>query len=187
MDSCGDLVMRGTKKVVPRTTISTSWKLIFCTATLVQGMHVQIINSCRSDEIAGLFRGGLVFKAHRIVYHSTLGSRGMQKKKIARFPAPSKIPRQSLKRGRQKSISPQGSGFQKWKPRISAGLNDFTGTGTTRSTSTWAALSFPLSLSLYVDYPHQSLGGGKFPSNTLIRGNLFFFSLTSTKITTQMF
>ena len=27
------------------------------------------------------FRGGLVFKAHRIVYHSALGSRVMTKKK----------------------------------------------------------------------------------------------------------
>jgi len=34
--------------------------------------------------------------------------------------------RQSLRRGRQKSISPQGSGFQQSKPRISAGLNEFT-------------------------------------------------------------
>jgi len=28
-----------------------------------------------------LFRGGLVFKAHRLVYHSTLGSRVIKKKK----------------------------------------------------------------------------------------------------------
>ena len=28
------------------------------------------------------FRGGLVFKAHRLVYHSTLGLRVMKKKKI---------------------------------------------------------------------------------------------------------
>ena len=27
------------------------------------------------------FRGGLVFKAHRLMYHPTLGSRVMQKKK----------------------------------------------------------------------------------------------------------
>ena len=27
------------------------------------------------------FRGGLVFKAHRLVYHSTLGSRVIKKKK----------------------------------------------------------------------------------------------------------
>ena len=28
-----------------------------------------------------LFRGGLVFKAHRLLHHSTLGSRGMKEKK----------------------------------------------------------------------------------------------------------
>jgi len=28
------------------------------------------------------FRGGLVFKAHRLVYHSTLGSRVMKRKKF---------------------------------------------------------------------------------------------------------
>ena len=30
------------------------------------------------------FRGGLVFKAHRLLYHSSLGSRVMKKKKRAR-------------------------------------------------------------------------------------------------------
>ena len=29
------------------------------------------------------FRGGLVFKAHRLSYHSTLGLRVMKKKKVA--------------------------------------------------------------------------------------------------------
>jgi len=36
------------------------------------------------------FRGGLVFKAHRLVYHSTLGLRVIKKKKKSRereFPA----------------------------------------------------------------------------------------------------
>ena len=28
------------------------------------------------------FRGGLVFKAHRLLYHSTLGSRVIKKKKV---------------------------------------------------------------------------------------------------------
>ena len=31
------------------------------------------------------FRGGLVFKAYRLLYHSTLGSRVMKKKKEARI------------------------------------------------------------------------------------------------------
>ena len=35
-----------------------------------------------------------------------------------------------LRRGRQKSISPQGSGFQKWRARISAFLNEFTPSNT---------------------------------------------------------
>jgi len=30
------------------------------------------------------FRGGLVFKAHRLLYHSTLGLRGIKKKKKRR-------------------------------------------------------------------------------------------------------
>ena len=34
------------------------------------------------------FRGGLVSKAHRLLYHSTLGSRVIKKKSCARRPAP---------------------------------------------------------------------------------------------------
>ena len=33
------------------------------------------------------FRGGLVFKAHRLSYYSTLGSRVIKKKSIIRFDA----------------------------------------------------------------------------------------------------
>jgi len=33
------------------------------------------------------FRGGLVFKAHRLLYHSTLGLRVIKKKKKKYFPA----------------------------------------------------------------------------------------------------
>jgi len=36
----------------------------------------------------GRFRGGLVFKAHRLVYHSTLGLRVIKKKKVWDGPAP---------------------------------------------------------------------------------------------------
>jgi len=36
---------------------------------------------------AGQFRGGLVFKAHRLVYHSTLGLRVTKKKSRAGQPA----------------------------------------------------------------------------------------------------
>ena len=34
------------------------------------------------------FRGGLVFKAHRWLYHSTLGSRGIKKKREGCSPQP---------------------------------------------------------------------------------------------------
>ena len=34
------------------------------------------------------FRGGLVFKAHRWLYHSTLGSRVIKKKRKNKDPAP---------------------------------------------------------------------------------------------------
>ena len=37
----------------------------------------------RLEEEALLFRGGLVFKAHRLLYHSTLGLRVIKKKKEA--------------------------------------------------------------------------------------------------------
>jgi len=33
-----------------------------------------------------------------------------------------RFPRQSLGKGRQKSISPQGSGCQKWRPHLDAGF-----------------------------------------------------------------
>ena len=35
------------------------------------------------------FRGGVVFKAHGLLYHSTLGVREIKKKKVSRVPAPS--------------------------------------------------------------------------------------------------
>ena len=50
------------------------------------------------------FRGGLVFKAHRLVYHSTLGSRVIKKKSLGYesvlgfAPAP-RIPRASRSTG----------------------------------------------------------------------------------------
>ena len=40
------------------------------------------------------------------------------------------LPRQSLRRGRQKSIFPQGSGFQKWKQAQVAVLNEFAPSNT---------------------------------------------------------
>jgi len=40
-----------------------------------------------TGQTMGAFRGGLVFKAHRLVYHSTLGLRVIKKKKkLLRFP-----------------------------------------------------------------------------------------------------
>ena len=45
------------------------------------------------------------------------------------------MPRQSLRRGRQKSFSPQGSCFQKWKACPDTLLNDFT----TSDTLAWCA------------------------------------------------
>ena len=38
------------------------------------------------------FRGGLAFKAHRLVYHSTLGWRAIKKKKKVIAPPPSRAP-----------------------------------------------------------------------------------------------
>ena len=38
----------------------------------------------------------------------------------------SAVPRQSLGRGRQKSIFPQDNGFQKWRSHPDAVLNEFT-------------------------------------------------------------
>ena len=39
-----------------------------------------------SSSVCTLFRGGLVFKAHRLLYHSTLGLRVIKKKK-KKYPA----------------------------------------------------------------------------------------------------
>jgi len=39
----------------------------------------------RVEENVQRFRGGLVFKAHRLVYHSTLGLRVINKKKVEGF------------------------------------------------------------------------------------------------------
>ena len=47
-----------------------SFKERFHTFSGVQGLGVNV----------QWFRGGLVFKAHRLVYHSTLGSRVIKKK-----------------------------------------------------------------------------------------------------------
>ena len=44
----------------------------------VFGYTVEVLGLCRTVE---RFRGGLVLKAHRLVYHSTLGSRVIKKKK----------------------------------------------------------------------------------------------------------
>ena len=44
--------------------------------------------------------------------------------------APPPPPRQSLRRGRQKSIPPQDSYSQKWRAQISARLNEFTRSNT---------------------------------------------------------
>ena len=52
------------------------------------------------------------------------------------------VPRQSLRRGRQKSISPQGSGFQKWRPSPETVLNEFTRS----STLAWSAPSGPIAV-----------------------------------------
>ena len=38
---------------------------------------------CSTAESSESFRGGLVFKAHRLVYHSTLGWRVIKKKEVA--------------------------------------------------------------------------------------------------------
>ena len=41
-------------------------------------------------------------------------------------PLPPHLPRQSLRKGRQKSIFPQGSAFQRWKQAQGPVLNEFT-------------------------------------------------------------
>jgi len=42
---------------------------------------------------ANTFRGGLVFKAHRLVYHSTLGSKEIKKKKKTRCASKARVSR----------------------------------------------------------------------------------------------
>ena len=42
---------------------------------------VRVLIASRVRALPPRFRGGLVFKAHRLVYHSTLGSRVIKKKK----------------------------------------------------------------------------------------------------------
>ena len=45
-----------------------------------EGHHTRVFRP-GFDQREALFRGGLVFKAHRLVYHSTLGWRVIKKKK----------------------------------------------------------------------------------------------------------
>jgi len=52
----------------------------------------------RSEDLAKPFRGGLAFKAHRLLYHSTLGLRVIKKKKkiLREKPAGCRIRGQTL-------------------------------------------------------------------------------------------
>ena len=47
----------------------------------LEGFGVRVSNFGQGHTRPERFRGGLVFKAHRLLYHSTLGSRVMKKKK----------------------------------------------------------------------------------------------------------
>ena len=49
--------------------------------------HITLLEAKRPN-IPHSWRPGLVFKAHRLVYHSTLGSRVMKKKRRRRYSAP---------------------------------------------------------------------------------------------------
>ena len=72
-----------------------------------------------------------MFKDHRWLDHSTVVSRVIKKKKVIEMLVCDEgAPRQSLGRGRQKSIPPQGSGFQKWRPCAVTVLNEFTRSNT---------------------------------------------------------
>ena len=43
---------------------------------------MSVIKRIRPHRNVKWFRGGLVLKAHGLLYHSTLGSRGIKKKKV---------------------------------------------------------------------------------------------------------
>ena len=47
----------------------------------MEGGHVPMQGGDRRRNVKW-FRGGLIFKAHRLLYHSTLGSRVTKKKKV---------------------------------------------------------------------------------------------------------
>ena len=52
--------------------------------------YVGRIHNLKDLKVVGTrFRGGLVIKAHRLFYHSTLGSRVIKKKKKSQYPPPS--------------------------------------------------------------------------------------------------
>jgi len=52
----------------------------------IQGVVVRVFSEIGVQVVQGLgFRGGLVFKAHRLVYHSTLGLRVIKQKKVYGF------------------------------------------------------------------------------------------------------
>ena len=52
---------------------------------LKEGVSSLYEEACREVR-SNMLRGGLVFKAHRLVYHSTLGSRVIKKKKNLSIP-----------------------------------------------------------------------------------------------------
>ena len=63
-------------------------------------------------------------------------------------------PRQSLRKGRHKSISPQGSGFQKWKQTQVSVLHEFTPS----NTRSWQVTTLDLSANRLSELP-SAIGG----------------------------
>ena len=71
-------------------------KLLYCLSSPIRAMPF--------DRQVKRFRGGLVFKAHRLAYHSTLGWRVIKKKKRALLALPHSIPQKALRRVAQGSL-----------------------------------------------------------------------------------
>ena len=68
---------RAAEAMVTMATLGFDPRKVDLNSIIVHWKQVIRTTTCRNVE---LFRGGLVFKAHRLLYHSTLGSRVMKKK-----------------------------------------------------------------------------------------------------------
>ena len=67
------------------------------------GVYAEQVTACRNVQ---RFRGGLVFKAHGLLYHSTLGLRVIKREERSRLPSPSSLLLSSLELSDTKVYEP---------------------------------------------------------------------------------